>query len=199
MSRRQIAREAARLLYSRRVKEYKEAKDIVAASIGSKNIPSNFEVAIELDRIAEEIEGPDRSERLIKMREIALEITQVLKKYKPRLIGSVWRGVAYKGSDIDIIIFHDDLKEILRSLANYSLIQVDNSPFLINGIPHKSIHIWLDVENFKVEIVVRPLEEETEERCETFGDIKRGLSFRALEKIMKTDPLRRFVPRRRKR
>jgi predicted nucleotidyltransferase len=198
-SRRQIAREAARLLYSRVINDYKEAKETAASSLGSKDMPSNYEVAIELDKIAEEIEGSERSERLIKMRKIALEITQVLKNYKPRLIGSVWRGVAYKGSDIDIIIFHEDEIEILRSLENYEVIEVDNSPFIVNGIPHKSVHIWLDVQKLKVEIVIRPLEEEADERCETFGDLKRGLNHRALEKLMKTDPLRRFLPRRRTR
>ena len=48
------------------------------------------------------------------------------------------------------------------------------------------------------EVVVRPLEEnDLEVRCEVYGDNKKGLRLLELEKLMNTDPLRKFVPRRR--
>ena len=48
------------------------------------------------------------------------------------------------------------------------------------------------------EVVVRPVEEETDvERCEIYGDLKQGIKLPELEKLMRTDPLRKFVPRRR--
>jgi hypothetical protein len=48
------------------------------------------------------------------------------------------------------------------------------------------------------EVVVRPPEERDEaERCEIYGDAKRGLTLANLEKLMKTDPLRKFIPGRR--
>ena len=41
-TRQNVAREAARLLYNRSVKEYKDAKEIAAASLGSRALPSNY-------------------------------------------------------------------------------------------------------------------------------------------------------------
>jgi hypothetical protein len=37
------------------------------------------------------------------------------------------------------------------------------------------------------------------ERCEIYGDLKRGLKTAELEKLMRSDPLRKFVPKRRQR
>ena len=64
-SRQDVAREAARILYNRSVKEYKDAKEMAASSLGSKALPSNYEVAIELDRLTDELEGSDRQTMLI--------------------------------------------------------------------------------------------------------------------------------------
>ena len=57
----------------------------------------------------------------------------------------------------------------------------------------------LRIDENEVELVVRPPEEKIQERCEIYGDIKRGLSVVELERLMSSDPLRRFVPRRRPR
>ena len=108
MSREEVAHEAARLLYYQVYKEYKDAKESAAASLNTKTLPSNFEIAHELDRISEELEGPDRLKRLLEMRKIAIQIMRVLKEHKPTLIGSVWRGTSRKGSDVDIIIYSNE-------------------------------------------------------------------------------------------
>jgi hypothetical protein len=38
-----------------------------------------------------------------------------------------------------------------------------------------------------------------DDRCEIYGDARRGLGVDDLEKLMRVDPLRRFVPKRRPR
>lgn len=197
LKRSDVAREAARILYSRNVKEYKQAKEIAAANLGIKLLPSNYEVAIELDRLVDQIEGSSRYERLIEMRKLALEIMYSIKKYSPRLIGSVWRGVSREGSDVDIMVFHEKPKEVLEDLVNYDIIKVNESFFMVDGIPHKSLHIWLKLKRHDVEIVIHPQEEAIEKRCEIFGDVKRGIGIDPLEKLIESDPLRRFIPRRR--
>lgn len=53
-----IAREAAILLYYGTEKEYKQAKLKAAETFRSRFLPSNLDVALELDNIAEETEGP---------------------------------------------------------------------------------------------------------------------------------------------
>jgi predicted nucleotidyltransferase len=194
-----VAKEAAKLLYSNKIKEYKDAKEIAAASLGIKSLPSNFEIAIELDNLAEKIEGSERHERLIDMRKTALTVMNVLKEYDPVLIGSVWRGVSRLGSDIDFIVYNENLEAIIEKLKVFCFIRSNDTRFDVNGSPHHSTHIWLEVNGYEVEVVVRPPEDKIVEKCELFGDVKRGIKIEALERLMRTDPLRRFVPRRRSR
>jgi len=78
-----VAREAATLLYFGVEKEYKQAKIRAARTLGIHFLPSNLEVALELDKIAEENEGENRKERLIQMREEALQVMKLLDAYCP--------------------------------------------------------------------------------------------------------------------
>lgn len=198
-----MAREAARVLYKRSVKEYKDAKEIAAANLGSKSLPSNYEVAIELDRLADELEGSDRQTMLIEMREIAQELMKELKKHNPVLIGSVWRGTVRKGSDIDIVVYHRDSETVKEQVSKvYEVTDSEYKTFTIEGLPRSSVHIIFKSGNYEGEVVVRPpedMEAYRNERCETYGDIKRGIKLSELEKLMSTDPLRRFISKRRTR
>jgi hypothetical protein len=57
------------------------------------------------------------------------------------------------------------------------------------------IHVILNSED-KLEVVVRrPRYLGQLERCETYGDIKKGLSLNQVEKILKENPLQKFIPR----
>ena len=56
-----VVREAATLLYFGAEKEYKQAKEKAAETLGTHFLPSNLEVALELNKIAEENEGVDQS------------------------------------------------------------------------------------------------------------------------------------------
>ena len=114
--RQKVAKEAATLLYFGSEKEYRQAKLKAAENFGAHILPSNLEIALELDKIAEETEGSTRTERLVQMRTEALRIMKILEKYSPVLIGSVWRGTIRRGSDIDIEVFYDDPEEIIPIL-----------------------------------------------------------------------------------
>jgi len=200
-TREQVAREAARLLYSRTVKEYKDAKEMAASSLGTRALPSNFEIAEELEKITEEQEGSGRLDRLLEMRRIALELMTELRDYDPILIGSVWRGTPRMGSDIDIVLYHDNPEEVAGRLS-HEISGTEKKVFTVNGLPRSSTHIELTIQGYPVEIVVRsPRDREyyVEERCDTYGDLKRGLKLQELERLMRTDPLRRFIPKRRTR
>ena len=198
-----MAREAARILYNRSVKEYKDAKEIAAASLGSKALPSNYEVAIELDRFTDEVEGSDRQTMLIEMREIALELMKGLVDINPVLIGSVWRGTVRKGSDIDVVVYHPDPETVKEQVGQvYKVTDSENKTFTLEGLPRSSVHIIFKSGKYEGEVVVRPPEDMDayrDERCETYGDMKRGIRLPDLEKLMSADPLRRFIPKRRNR
>jgi len=199
--RRQVAREAARLLYIRATEEYKHAKETAERSLGVETLPSNHEVAVELDQLADEIEGDERRRLLVRMRELSVGIMEALAEYDPVLRGSVWRGTARKGSDIDIDAYHDHPDEVEALLTNtgYMVASSESVVAVRSGRDIRSTHIMISLkEGIQGEVVVRPVEEKDMlERCEIYGDKKRGLRLNDLEKLMKTDPLRKFVPGRR--
>lgn len=188
-----VAAEAARLLYTGAAEEYIQAKEMAAASLESKAVPSNYEVAIELDRIADEAEGGERQRRLVEMRRTALRVMRSLSRFTPRLIGSVWRGVARRGSDIDLIALARSHTEVEAALGEYVIKEKGDVTF--KGGVH-AYHLKLDMPPDEVEVVVRDPAEYVEERCDIFGDVKRGVTLPELERLLRVDPIRRFVPRR---
>jgi len=201
--RRRVAREAARLLYTGTAEEYKQAKEEAARSLGVKAMPSNYEVAVELDHRAEEVEGEERRRLLLKLRHVALKIMRLLREFDPLLVGSVWRGTARKGSDVDISIYTSQPDEAVARLraADLSIKDIEEMVVTKTGQPKRSLHISVVLgDGDEAEVVVRPPEEKGEiERCEIYGDPKKGLSLTELEKLMRVDPLRKFVPQRRRR
>jgi len=196
-----VAKEAARLLYTGAYEEYKHAKEQAARGFGLTSMPSNYEVAIELDLIAEEHEGEERERLLKTMREVAIVIMKDLVDYNPVLTGSVWRGTARRGSDIDINVYSSEPEDVESLLVKkrYNLRESEEVKLVKGGRTIRSRHISIQLAEGPVaEVVVRPVEEMREEaRCETYGDLKRGLKLPELEKLMRADPLRKFVPRRR--
>ncbi|MCW4008766.1 MAG: nucleotidyltransferase domain-containing protein [Candidatus Bathyarchaeota archaeon] len=195
---RRVAQEAAALLYFGAEKEYKQAKVKAAKTLGVHFLPSNFEVAVELDRLAEALEGPVRKERLISMRIEALKIMKILRDYCPLLIGSVWRGTIRRESDIDIAVYHDVPDEILRILRENG-VKVTKTEWITTtkkGKPEESYHIYAETSSKqRVEIVVRRTEEAKRKRkCEIFGDELKGLNIQELERLLKENPSQKFIP-----
>ena len=188
-----VAREAARLLYEGLAEEYITAKDLASRNLGVKETPSNFEIAIELDQLADEIEGIERQDLLIMMRKLALEVMKKLKDYSPKLIGSVWRGTARKGSDIDIAVYSRNNERVVQSLSGYDI--VEKGTVTLKG-EFVVYHIIFRVGQFNVEVIVRQ-NDDNEERCSIYGDNRRGLNNIELERLLSVDPLRKYVPKRR--
>ncbi|MCW4017027.1 MAG: nucleotidyltransferase domain-containing protein [Candidatus Bathyarchaeota archaeon] len=198
MLRNKVAQEAAQLLYTSQEKEYKQAKQRAAETLGARGLPSNFEVAQELDRIAEEIEGPQRRELLLRMRKEAKEIMETVKEFSPCLVGSVWRGTARKNSDIDVHVFCQDHIQVVEKLQkqNYKIGSSELRSVTKAGNKESSFHIHVILQSRDgVEIVVRSPEHlGQEERCETYGDVKAGLNLNQLARTLKENPLQKFVP-----
>ena len=193
-----VAREAANLLYFGVEKEYRQAKTRAAQILGTHFLPSNLEVALELDRIAEENEGENRKERLIQMRKEALQVMKLLDAYCPLLIGSVWRGTIRQRSDIDIAVYADEPQEIVDILRAQGIKTLKTAWTSVNkhGRTLASLHVWAETSaNYGLEIVVRGSEEEGEKRkCEIFGDEIKGLKTKDLERLLKDNPTQRFIP-----
>lgn len=197
-ARQKIAREAATLLYFGLEKEYKQAKLKAAANLGVHVLPTNLEVALELDQVAQENEGAARTERLIQMRTEALKIMKLLKAYCPVLIGSVWRGTIRRGSDIDISVYGDEPEEVMTILkeGGLKILRIERVTVAKQGKPVSSLHVHAETwDEQKAEIVVRDAEEAGRKRvCETFGDEIKGLRVQELEKLLKQNPAQQFIP-----
>jgi predicted nucleotidyltransferase len=191
-----VAREAARLLYSGAAEEYIQAKEMAVSNLGVRGTPSNYEVAVELDRLADELEGGERQRRLAEMRGTAFGVMRSLVSFSPRLIGSVWRGTAHRGSDVDVIVLARSPSDVENALREYKIKEKGEVNF--KGGVH-AYHFKLDVCVDEVEVVVRDPAAYTEDRCDIYGDMKRGVTLSELERLLRVDPLRRFVPRRRSR
>src|SRR3954462_13183789 len=119
--RRQIAWEAARLMYSREVTEYYTAKQKAARQIGQgwvkpADLPSNVEIRDQIQLLARMFEGASRTGGLLEMRLAPLDMMRRLSPFRPRLIGSVLTGHVRQGSDIDLHVFSDTAEAVTHLL-----------------------------------------------------------------------------------
>ncbi len=112
-----IAFEAARLMYDRVESEYftakrKAAKRLCRGSIKPRDLPSNAEIREMVQAFARMHEGDKRTQNLRDMRLAALKMMRILRRFRPRLIGSVLTGHVRAGSDIDIHVFSSTAEAI---------------------------------------------------------------------------------------
>ena len=125
--RRQIAWEAARLMYTRQESEYYRAKMKAARKchrgwVKPADLPSNAEIRDEIQSLARTYEGDSRTANLRDMRLEALRLMRLLRRFKPRLIGSVMTGHIRQGSDIDLHVFSDSSEAVAAVLEEEGMI-----------------------------------------------------------------------------
>lgn len=196
--RKKVAREAALLLYTQQEKEYKQAKHRAARALAARTLPSNKDIAHEIDTLADETEGLARRERLVEMRKEALAIMVLLGEFAPRLVGSVWRGTANRNSDIDIEIFTSDQAQVLQRLKRNDLTptKVEWQSVTKGAKSEKALHIQITLQSGnEVELIARaPEKMDQTDKCETYGDPIRGLNIHQLRRLLLINPLQKFVP-----
>ena len=197
-ARARVADEAATLLYARQEKEYKQAKLKAAKILGIRIMPSNADVAEALDKLADEREGEDRKKELVTMRMEALLMMKTLRKMQPVLTGSVWRGTARRGSDIDITVFSDNQEKVQTVLEEegYKITKTEFQTVTKHGIKLETFHIHLFLKSsHEAEIIVRGLQRiHMKEPCEIYGDAQTGLTIEQLELVLRTNPTQKFTP-----
>lgn len=159
--RRKIAWQAAQLMYSREESEYyrakmKAARKIQKGWVKPADLPSNAEIRDEIQKMAIIMERDDRTDQLREMRVAALYLMQLLERFKPKIIGSVFTGHIRKGSDIDIHVFSDTLHAVTGELDyhNYRY-EVTRKRVRKNGEETTYRHIHLH-DRFDFELTVYP-------------------------------------------
>jgi len=134
--RKQIAFEAARLMYQRTESEYyrakmKAARKVCRDWVKPSELPANSEIRDQIQLFARMHEGESRTDNLCEMRLEALKLMRLLKPFRPRLIGSTLTGHVRRGSDIDIHVFSNSLEAILGLLMNEGIVY---------DVEHKHVH-----------------------------------------------------------
>lgn len=119
--RRQIAWSAARLMHTREVAEYYQAKQkaarlCVRGWVKPADLPSNAEIREQVQLLARLHEVGSQAETLRSMRLRSLWWMKRLAAYHPRLIGSVLTGGIRDGSDIDLHLFTNHVGGIVDLL-----------------------------------------------------------------------------------
>ena len=109
------------MMYQRQESEYfrakiKAAKRICNQWVKPGELPSNTEIRDQIQLLARMYEGDSRTANLRDMRLDALRMMRILRRFRPRLIGSVWTGHIRSGSDIDIHVFSDSLEAVVNEL-----------------------------------------------------------------------------------
>src|SRR5437660_4914027 len=159
--RRQIALDAARLMYERVESEYytakrKAAKQLCRQSVKPEDLPSNSEIRDQIQVFARIHEGNKRTEHLRDMRLEALRLMRLLRAFRPRLIGSVMTGHVRKGSDIDIHVFSDSAGLITNLLENEGhQFEVERKQIVKFGEARVFTHVHIH-DRFNYELTVYP-------------------------------------------
>jgi predicted HD phosphohydrolase len=157
--RRQIAWEAARLMYSRQESEYytakmKAARKICKGWVKPVDLPSNVEIRDQIQVLARLYEGDSRNDNLLEMRLAALALMRRLAPFRPRLIGSVLTGHIRQGSDIDLHLFSDTTEAITHLLDHDGLAYtVERKEVRKHGEERVFTHIHI-VDKFAYELTV---------------------------------------------
>ncbi len=159
--RRQIAWEAARLMYERYESEYfrakiKAAKRLCRGWVKPGDLPSNSEIRDQVQTFARLHEGEKRTEDLREMRFEALRMMHVLRAFRPRLIGSVLTGYIRKGSDIDLHIFADNFHSVTAVLESEGAVyDVQHKHVRKEGESRIYTHVHIQ-DRFPFELTVYP-------------------------------------------
>lgn len=158
--RRQIAWEAARLMYSREVSEYYAAKQKAAKRVSNgwikpADLPSNAEVRLEVQTLARMHEGSDGlNSRLLQMRLRAAWWLERLAGFHPKLIGSVLQGTIREGSDIDVHVYAANPHSITLTLDELNLRhEIERKRVVKDGEQRVFTHIHV-ADQYPVELTV---------------------------------------------
>ncbi len=159
--RRQIAHDAARLVYARQETEYtrakwKAARRVCRGWVHPGSLPSNAEIFDQVRAFTRLFERTDRDEQRLAMRTEALRMLRMLHRFHPRLVGSTLSGQVRRGSDIDLHLFSDSVAAITSALDNQGIdYEVVRQTVLRKGVGRLHTRV-LARGQFRVELTMYP-------------------------------------------
>jgi hypothetical protein len=115
-----IAQEAARILLEEGVKDYQLAKRKAAQRLnaGDRSLPRNSEIERAVLDHQRLFFTANYDGILVSLRQAAIEAMSLLRRFQPRLVGSVLKGTAGRHSDVNLHVFADAVEEVLFMLMD---------------------------------------------------------------------------------
>ena len=101
-------------------------------------------------------------------------------------------------SDIDIIVYSHTKEAVYDKIKRkYNILKAEYSYKTTKGKTEKYYHIYiLLTSGDKAEVIVNDLTYiNNKRRCEIYGDNITGFTLEQLQKILKTDPTKKFIPK----
>jgi hypothetical protein len=123
--RRTIAAEAARIMSTQSLSNYRVAKQKAVERLGINlrtTMPSNAEVESALRAYQGVYGGQRHIRRLREMRGVALSVMRSLELFNPRLVGSVLEGTADENTRVSIHVFYDPPDAVVIHLLDRGLV-----------------------------------------------------------------------------
>ncbi len=109
-TRREIAAEAARIMATQGLYNFRLAKQKAASQLGigsTKSLPSNVEVETALRAYQQFYGGQAHQQHIQSMRSAAMGIMRLLESFSPRLVGPVLEGTADEHAPVTLHLFSD--------------------------------------------------------------------------------------------
>lgn len=119
--RHQIAAEAARLLLRGKEKDYTAARKravrwLSRRRVSADDMPSNAEIQVQLYALGGLFVEEREIQTLLRMRDAARELMEILSAFQPRLIGSAVSGPVTTGAEVTLQVVADSAEDVMRTL-----------------------------------------------------------------------------------
>jgi len=124
-TRARIAAAAARLMAEDGIDDFALAKRKAAKQLGveeSQALPGNDEIEAQLRAYLALYQADEHPQRVVELREIALDAMRALERFSPYLTGPVLKGIAGPYAEIELQLFPDSVKEVEIFLLDRNLV-----------------------------------------------------------------------------
>jgi hypothetical protein len=123
-TRARIAAAAARLMAEDGIDDFALAKRKAAKQLGAVDaqaLPGNDEIEAELRAYLALYQAEEHPQRVVELREIALDAMRALERFTPYLTGPVLKGIAGPYAEIELQLFPDSVKDVEIFLLDRNL------------------------------------------------------------------------------
>ncbi len=116
-----VAQEAARIIVTQGIRDYRVAKRKAAERLGMNSrgaLPGNAEIEAAVADHHQIFNGEDHADLLRLMRTAALSAMELLNKFSPRLVGPALAGTADENSAVNLHVFTDSPEMVAMEIGD---------------------------------------------------------------------------------